>query len=163
MALEISVKYNPNQERQQVAEVLQAQLRQVGILVRPLSVEFGTLVGQITNPESRDFDGVVLSWEVGFQVDETDLFHSGSLDGPLAFAGIQDPELDRLLEALQLAPTRDEATPLWRAYQERIVGLQPFTYLYYPDRVNGVNARLRGANMDLRGEWTEIRRWWIAR
>jgi peptide/nickel transport system substrate-binding protein len=161
--LEFSLKYNPNQERQAVAEILQAQLIEVGIRVRPIELEFGTLIGQITNPESRDFDGVVLSWEVGFQVDETDLFHSGAIDGPMAFAGLQDPELDRLLDTLQLVPNQAEALPLWREYQERVVELQPFMYLYFPDRVDGVNRRLQGAQMDLRGEWTNVGKWWVSR
>ena len=161
--LAFTLKFNRNSERQEVAEVMQAQLREVGIRAQPTVVEWATLVGQITDPTSRDFDGVILSWEVGFRVDETDLFHSGALDGPLAFAGLEDPTLDHLLDTLRVVSEREAAAPLWAEYQLRILELQPFSYLYFPDRLNGLNTRVKGVTMDLRGEWAGIREWWIQR
>jgi peptide/nickel transport system substrate-binding protein len=159
--LTLTLKFNPNSERQEVAEVMGAQLLEVGIRAQPTVLEFGTLVGQITDPASRDFDGVILSWEAGFRIDETDLFHSRALDGPLAFAGLEDPRLDRLMDSLRVAPDREVAGALWSEYQHRIMELQPYTYLYYPDRLDGLNTRVKGVTLDLRGEWAGIREWWI--
>ncbi|MBT8397434.1 MAG: hypothetical protein HKO65_11550, partial [Gemmatimonadetes bacterium] len=63
---------------------------------------------------------------------------------------------------LQLIPDRDEARPVWRAYQLRLLELQPYTFLYSARRRDGVNKRLRDARMDTRGDWATIRHWWIA-
>ena len=160
--LEITVKYNTgNQQRQDIAEIMQAQLRQVGIRVQPQSLEWATLVSQLTDVENRPIEGVVLSWVVDFRLDDRDLFHSESADDPYGFAGLQVPAVDQLLDTLQLIPDRYEARPLWRRYQELIVEHQPYTFFYYPQRINGINRRLRDVEMDVRGEWINIHEWWI--
>ena len=160
--LRISVKYNQgNQERQDVAEIMQAQLREVGIDIQPQVVEWGTLLNQINTPDLRDFDGVVMAWVTEFKVDDIDLFHSERLDGPYAWAGTQSEELDRLLDTLQLVVDREEALPLWREYQRKILEVMPYTYFFFPERLEGVSRRMRDVEMDVRGEWINIKDWWI--
>jgi hypothetical protein len=60
-----------------------------------------------------------------------------------------------------LIPARIDAEPVWRAYQNRLVNLQPYTFLYFSDRQNGLNGRLQGVVMDVRGDWQNVREWWI--
>jgi peptide/nickel transport system substrate-binding protein len=158
--LVVEVIVNPNQERQEVGEIMQAQLREVGVDLQLRVIEMGVLVDRITSPE-RDFEGFLLSWESEFRLDERDQFHSEAVDRDYAFSGIQDQELDRYLDTLQLIPARGEAEAVWRAYQNRLVHLQPYTFLYYSDRQNGVNRRLQGVVMDVRGDWQNVREWWI--
>lgn len=161
LPLAVTVKYNQgSQERRDIAEIMQAQLREIGVSVTPEVMEWATLATLIQDP-ARDFDGVVLSFVVEYNVDERDLFHSSNVDRPLHFTGIQDERLDRLLDTLPVLDDRDAALPLWREYQERIVELQPYTYFFYPLRLAGVNRRVRGIEMDLRGEWLNLREWWI--
>ncbi|HEU0052306.1 MAG TPA: ABC transporter substrate-binding protein, partial [Longimicrobium sp.] len=70
-----------NRERQDIVEVVQAQLRQVGIDVRPLTLEWGTLLDKI-NGRERDFDAVVVGWVTEFRIDDTDLFACDKLEDP---------------------------------------------------------------------------------
>ena len=159
--LRIELIMNQHQERQEVAEIMRVQLREVGVDLRPRIVEFATLMGRITSRQ-RDFEGVLVSWESEFRLDERDQFHSEAVDGLWAFSGTRDPILDRYLDTLPVITDRREAIPVWRAYQSRIMEVQPYTYLYSAYRRNGVNERLRGVVMDARGEWASLRRWWIA-
>ncbi|MDX1566910.1 MAG: ABC transporter substrate-binding protein [Longimicrobiales bacterium] len=160
--LEITLKYNQgNQSRQDVAEIMQAQLREVGVRIVPQVVEWTTLLSQLIDTENRPIEGVVLGWVVNFRLDDTDLFHSDAADAEYGFAGTQVPEIDQLLDTLPLIPDREEAQPLWNRYQELIVEHQPYTFLYFPDRINGVAGRVRGAEMDVRGDWVNVARWWI--
>jgi len=159
--LTIELLFNTNQERQEAAEIMQAQLREVGVDVQPREMELGALLERIFPPE-RDFDGFLLSWEAEFRLDERDLFHSQAVDGPYAFSGTRDPVLDRYLDTLQLVTDRREAYPLWQEYQDRIIQVQPYTFLYFPDRQSGINRRLRDVVMDVRGDWVNIKDWWIA-
>jgi peptide/nickel transport system substrate-binding protein len=159
--LRIELIMNQNQERQEVAEIMRVQLRDVGVDLRPRVLEFGALMGRITSP-LRDFEGVLVSWESEFRLDERDLFHSEAVDGLWAFSGTRDPVLDRYLDTLPLMTDRAASLPHWRAYQQRILEVQPFTYLYSSFRRNGVSRRLQGVVMDARGEWAGIREWWIA-
>ncbi len=160
--LSFSLKTNSgNRLRQDLTEVMQAQLAEIGVEVRPEIVETGTLMGQVTDPAARDFDAFILSWAHEFKVDDTDLFHSERVDAPYQWAGVQSPELDRYLDTLQLVVDRDEARPLWQAYQRTLVEVQPYTFLYYPAHLNGIRRRLRGAEMDERGTWLNVREWWV--
>ncbi len=160
--LAISIKYNTgNQQRQDVAEIMQSQLRQIGIEVRPQVVEWATLLQQINTPELRDFDGVVMGWVVEFKLTDIDLFHSDRIDQPYAWSGTRNPELDRLLDALSVTVDRDEARALWTEYQNALIQEQPYTFFYFPDRLEGVNRRVRNVEMDARGEWLNIKNWYI--
>jgi len=161
--LSIRLVYNAgNQDRQTIAELMQAELRAVGVEATPVPLEPGELARRATDPSVRDFDGLVLAWVPEFKVDEKDLFHSERADQPLAFSGLKDPEVDRLLDTLQLMTERAEARPVWREYQRRIIDLQPFTYFYYSRRLTGVSSRLRNVEMDFRGEYMNVRQWWLA-
>lgn len=150
-----------NQQRADIAEVVQSDLRKLGIEVQPQIVEWATLIGQITSPDARDFDGVVMSWVVDYKLDDRDLFHSASANEPYGWVGLADPRVDRLLDTLQLVADREAAIPLWREYQELIAELQPYMYLYFPERLDGVSRRLRDVKLDVRGDWVNAREWWI--
>ena len=158
--LSFSIKYNTgNQQRQDIAEIMQAQLARVGIEVRPQVVEWATLLQQINTPTLRDFDGVVMGWVVEFKLSDMDLFHSERIDQPYAWSGTRNPELDRLLEELSLVVDREEAIELWREYQAVLIEEQPYTFFFFPDRLDGVNRRVRDLAMDARGEWINIKDW----
>ena len=161
--LSISIKYNDgNGIRQGIAEIMQAQLAEIGVEVTPTVVEWLTLLSQINDPTRRDFDGVVMGWVGEFKLDDTDLFHSRSLSGSYAWAGTQRPDIDNFLDKLPLVVDRDDAKPLWAQYQELLVDEQPYTFFHFPDRLDGVSTRLHGVEMDSRGEWLNIKDWWIA-
>lgn len=160
--LSFSVKYNTgNQQRQDVAELMQAQLAPLGIAVRPEVVEWATLLEQINTPDLRDFDGVVMGWVPEFKLDDMDLFHSERIDQPFAWSGTENPEIDRLLEAISTTVDRDDARGLIREYQRALMEEQPYTFFYFPERLDGVNKRVRGVTMDARGEWLSVRQWYI--
>ena len=161
--LSISLKFDDaNGIRQGIAEIMQAQLAAIGAEVTPTVVEWLTLLSQINDPTRRDFDGFVLGWVGEFKLDDTDLFHSRSLSGSYAWAGTQRPDIDNFLDELPLVVDRDDAKPLWAQYQELLVDEQPYTFFYFPDRLDGVSTRLRGVEMDARGEWLNIKDWWIS-
>jgi peptide/nickel transport system substrate-binding protein len=159
--LRLGLTFNQNLEREQVAEIIRVQWEELGIELQPTMLEMEAYLGVITSPE-RDFEGALVTFETGFRIDDRDLFHSEVVDGPWAFSGTADPELDRYLDTLQLIPDREEALPVWRAYQLRLMEVQPYTFLYSAMRRTGVNSRLRDVDMDTRGDWATISRWWIA-
>ncbi|MCH8937584.1 MAG: hypothetical protein IIB90_17870 [Gemmatimonadetes bacterium] len=164
LRLSISIKANTgSQSRQDIAVFMQAQLADIGVEVQPVVVEWATLLDQINDSEARDFDGVVMAWLASFKVDDTDLFHSDRIDTPFAWAGTHNPEIDDLLSRLSAIVDRDEAAPLWKEYQHALAQEQPYTFFYYPERLDGVNRRLRGVEMDARGEWLNLKDWWIER
>jgi ABC-type transport system substrate-binding protein len=125
-------------------------------------VDWTTLLDQVLDPDRRDFDGVVMGWIAEYKLDDTNLFHSQRVDQPNALSGTMNPEIDRLLEELGQTVERDDAAlELWREYQLAIMQEQPYTFFYFPERLAGVNKRVRDVTMDARGEWLNIREWHI--
>jgi peptide/nickel transport system substrate-binding protein len=160
--LSITIKYHDgNQRRQDIAEIMQSQLALIGIEARPQVVEWVTLLSQINDPVRRDFDGVVIGWVAEFKLDDMDLFHSQRIDQPYAWSGTRNPRLDGLLERLSRTVDRDEARGLWTEYQAAQSEEQPYTFFYFPDRLDGISNRLRDVEMDARGEWFSVRQWYI--
>ncbi len=160
--LELTIAYHPGSlQREGIAQIMQSQLREIGVEIRQEVLEWGTLISRITDPGSRNFDGVVMAWATEFRVDDSDLFHSRGADGPFGWAGIRNDRLDQLLDTLPLMTDREEALPLWHEYQELLVELQPFTYFYYPRRLAGVSDRIQGMVNDVRGDWVNLPEWWI--
>jgi len=162
VALSLSLQTNQGNERlERLAVVVQSQLEEVGVDLSVEVREWASMIEAVTDPARRDFDGVTLSWVTEFRLDDTDLFHSSRTEGAYAFSGTSNPEIDRLLESLQVATDRQMALPLWSAYQSALVAEQPFTFFYAPERLAGVNRRLKNVVMDPRGEWLNARAWWV--
>lgn len=162
LPLSFSILYNAgSQQRQDIAEFVQAQLAGVGVEVEPVMLEFGTMIDRMTQAGDRPFEAGVLGWSTDYRVDDTGLFHSRGIDEPFAFSGTHNAELDALLEQLRITVSREDAAPLWTEYQRIITEEQPFTYFFYPQRINGVSRRIKNVEMDARGEWVNLRRWYI--
>jgi peptide/nickel transport system substrate-binding protein len=150
-----------SREQGDIALRIQAMLSGVGVTVDIRALELGTLLDRAESP-SRDFDALIMSTQPDFRLDDRMLFHSRHREeGPYAWAGIQDPELDSLLDALAATDDPGVTAPLWARYQERVLELQPYTWLYFPDWLTGVRRRLRDVQVDVRGEWAGIQDWWI--
>jgi peptide/nickel transport system substrate-binding protein len=156
-----------NTVREDVTQIVQAQLRPLGIQVQPRLIEFTTMINTLqgslnaAGERMRDFDAAVGGWVVYIRQDDADLLHCRSVDAPFQYVGYCNPRVDALIDTLGVILDRDEAMPLWREYQRLIVQESPYTVLYYPERLAGVRARLQGAVMDIRGETVTANQWWI--
>ena len=150
-----------NRERQDISEIVQSQLRQVGIDVRPQILEWGTLLDKINDPDRRDFDAVLIGWVTEFRIDDTDLFHCDKRDEPYQWVSYCNPQTDRLLDTLPRVVDRNASRPLWNQYQRQIAQDQPYTILYFGRRIEGLHRRLLNVNPDARGDWVGAARWYL--
>ncbi len=151
-----------NQIRADIATIVQQDLRNVGVEMSLQILEWGTLLDRINNPRSRDFDAVLIGWRTEFRIDDSDLLHCDKRDDPFQWVGHCDPELDELIDALPLITDRDAALPLWQEYQRRVASQLPYTFIYFTERVHGIQNRLRNVNPDPRGDWVGADRWYLA-
>ncbi|MGH7458376.1 MAG: ABC transporter substrate-binding protein [Longimicrobiaceae bacterium] len=150
-----------NQQRADIVEVVQADLSQIGIDAEPRISEWGAMLDRINDPERRDFEALLIGWVTEFRLDDTDLFHCDKLDDPYQWVSHCDPELDRLLDTLPTIVSREQARPLWHRYQRMVAEQQPYTIVYFQQRLEGVNNRLRGVDPDARGDWLNAQDWWL--
>jgi peptide/nickel transport system substrate-binding protein len=140
---------------------VQADLAEVGVEVRPRVQEAQSLGMDITSPERR-FDAIVLGWTIpGFTLDDRMLFACSWIDRPYQWASYCNPRVDEILEQVTRLDDRATALPLWLEYQTIIQQDQPYTFLFFDERPNGVRNRVHNVSMDVRGTFTSVREWWI--
>lgn len=152
-----------NQVRSDIAAIVQSDLRRLGVDMRIQILEWGTLLDRINDPRQRNFDAVLIGWRTEFRIDDTDLFHCDKRDEQYQWIGHCDPQLDVLLERLPTIADRNVSGPLWMEYQRRVSDAQPYTFIYFQERLHGVRNRLRNVHSDARGDWVGIDRWYLAR
>lgn len=149
-------------ERIDMAQIIQADLKKVGVGVRVHTEEFNTLAARVFDVEKRAFDAAIFTNPVEFRADDTDNFHCDRRNQPMNMVGYCNPAVDRLLDTLPMIADRAIALPLWRKYQRAIAEDQPYTFLFYARNLNGVSNRLQNVRPDARGDWAGLDRWWIA-
>ena len=150
-----------NGERRDIGQIVQSDLRKVGVAAELREVEFNSFIARASDPRKRDFDAMIVGWKPEFHLDDSDLYACGKQDRPLAWSGYCSLETDRLMDSVQIMSDRSAALPLWHRYQQIIARDQPVTLLYFSNRLVGVSRRLHGVHLDARGDWVGVDRWWI--
>ncbi len=157
---EFSLKTNAgNQIRRDVAVMIQAQLRQIGVRVNVDIVEWNLLIRQVFG--EKDFDALILGWDADFTVNPAPLWHCRAIEEGYNLVSYCNPRVDSLLELGRSISDRERARPIWGEFQRIIVEEAPYTFLFIPDQLAGVRRRVHGVDMDVRGFLAGITGWWI--
>ena len=144
-----------------IAQVMQRQLRQVGVDVQIQPQEFQSMLQRY---KAREYDAVLANWSLDtFKVDPSPLFScaQAQVKNSANRTGYCNPRADALLDTLPTIADRAAAKPLWSEYQRLISAEQPFTFLFFQRRLEGVHERLRNVRPDARGDWVGASRWYI--
>ncbi|MEZ5989876.1 MAG: ABC transporter substrate-binding protein [Planctomycetota bacterium] len=150
---------------ERIVLLFQRDLAKVGIRIEPQSNEWKTF---ITNFYKRDFEAACLynSHSDPFP-DPYEMFHSSQVGEDAGnHSGIQDAELDRLLEASRVEFDRQKRVELFHRINHRVADLAPVAWLYF-GKVSVLlhkrmhNARVTGAGLTLWNQFIpEELRWY---
>lgn len=144
-----------------VAEVVQEQLRGVGVAAEIRVLEFQSMLGL---HKSRDFDAVFSNWVLdNFQMAAAPnaLFHSrfAQAEGSANRSGVADRQLDQLIERAGAATDRGEARVIWSQFYQRLQELQPLTFMFWLEELAASRDAVSGVDMDQRGELASMKDW----
>ncbi len=142
-------------------QMIQAQLRRVGVAVSIRLLELTTLLGLAQGAE-RDFDVLISGISGDLSLGHVAALFGGDQPGPLAYSGYRSPSFDLAVERAARAESAPELEQAWRDAQNILARDMPATWLYHSRGVQGVNRRVRGVSLDLRGELAGLTTWWIA-
>ncbi|WP_261132326.1 peptide-binding protein [Bacillus sp. Marseille-Q3570] len=148
-----------NKAREQIAQVTQEQLKEVGIEVKPTIMEWSAFIEEVT--EKKDFDAVILGWSLSTDPDPTALWHSKEIEAGLNFVAFSDPELDKLMEKNTQVLDQEERKDIIGEIQAGIAEQQPYTFLYYPNDHYALDANLKGHVHHPSSEFYMIEKWWL--
>ena len=142
-----------------VAQIVQAQLARVGVVVQPQLLEWQTVLGR---HRARDFDAVLTNWVLdNFRVDPRPLFHSSQAarEGSANRSSYANPVTDSLMDLGVTLTEESEARAVWTEFARILQREQPITFLFWNEDLAGLRAGLEGVRMDARGELVTLPRW----
>jgi len=132
-----------NETRQKCAEIIQRQLKEIGITVKIRVLEWSAFVTDFIN--KRRFDAVILGWTIPLDPDAYDVWHSGkTAPEELNFISYNNPEADEMLEKGRSTFDQKERKKYYDRFQEILAEDQPYTFLYVPEALVIINKRFRG-------------------
>lgn len=149
-----------NQQRLMTAQIIQQRLAQVGIDVRIRVVEWAAFLKEFI--DKGNFDAVLLAWSVSQDPDIYDIWHSSKTNpGELNFIGYANKEIDNLLEAGRNTFDLEKRKQAYFRIQEILAEEQPYTFLYVPDALPTVSARIKGIEAAPAGIGHNIIKWYV--
>lgn len=130
--------------RTRSAQVLQAQLAEVGINVEIFTYEWGALLDSLNAGEHEMF---LLGWSnSSFDADSStyQLFHSSNHGATGNRAFLTDATIDELIEEAAKEMDDSKRNELYKEIQTTLKDLAPWVPLYYRDDNVGIRADLKG-------------------
>ena len=150
-----------NQLFQDIATVVQGQLRAVGVDAQIRTLEFQTMLQQ---HKARDYEAIITNWSWDyFRPDPATLFscvEARKQQSPNR-AGYCNPQADQLMNAGLREMDGTRAKQVWTQFSQLLQQDQPITPLYWTEDLTGVGPALQGVETDARGELAGAARWWI--
>ena len=149
-----------NAVRQQTAEIIQRRLRSVGIDAKIHIVEWAAFIN--TFIRKKDFEAIILGWGLGLDPDQYEIWHS-SQTGPeeLNHISYKNPKVDELLEAGRRTFSQEKRTAIYGELQEVLAEDQPVIFLYVPDALPVVSARVHGIAPAPAGIMYNFIKWYV--
>jgi peptide/nickel transport system substrate-binding protein len=149
-----------NQQRLLSAQIIQQRLKYVGIDVKIRIVEWATFLKEYI--DKGKFEVVMLAWNISQDPDMYDVWHSSKTNpGELNFIGFKNAEVDRLLVEGRSTFDIEKRKRAYFRIQEILAEEQPYTFLYVPDALPVVSARIRGVEVAPAGIGHNQIKWYV--
>jgi len=149
-----------NETRQKCAEIIQRQLKEIGITAKIRIVEWSAFVTDFIN--KRRFDAVILGWTIPLDPDAYDVWHSSkTAPEELNFVSYNNSEADEMLEKGRSTFNQVERKKYYDRFQEILAEDQPYTFLYVPDELIIISRRFRGVEPAPIGIGHNMIKWYV--
>ena len=149
-----------NEVRGKCAEIIQRRLAELGIKVKIRVLEWAAFVNDFIN--KRRFDATILGWTIPLDPDIYDVWHSSKV-GPqeLNFISYKNEEVDELIEKGRGTFDQKKRKKYYDRIQEILAEEQPYTFLYVPDALPIIHARIRGVEPAPLGIGHNFIKWYV--
>lgn len=140
---------------EQLATILQENLKQVGIQMSIRKLEWAVF---IQNIQQHQFDACTLAWSLSWESDPFQLWHSSQADKGSNFVGFKNAEADQIIETARKEFNAEKRNELYRRFHEIIHDEQPYTFLFTTEALVAVARRFQNVQVYPMG--LAPREWW---
>jgi peptide/nickel transport system substrate-binding protein len=149
-----------NEQRIKSAQIIQYRLRKIGIDVKIRVLEWSSMLTNYI--DKKNFDVVLMGWNISQDPDQYDIWHSSKTGvKELNFISYRNREVDSLLEEGRGTFDKQKRRSAYFRMQEIIAEDQPYTFLYVPDALPAVSARIRGVEPAPAGIGHNFIKWYV--
>ena len=133
-----------NKASETLGQKMQESFGKIGIKLNIVQYEWATFLERF---KARDFYGANLAWVANLESDPEQLWHSkwgqkearGSNN-----SGVMEPELDRMIRAIQRETDFEKRQVIWRELHTFIYDLQPYLFGFNVPSKFAMSKRIRG-------------------
>lgn len=146
-----------NKVREQIATVIQQQLKDVGVAVNVQQEDFGALLKRVR--ETHDFDLVLLGWVGGYEP------HSGASiwakGSDQNYGNYSNPRVEQLFaQGVKVFDMKDRR-PIYAEIQRILAEDTPYIFLYASESLHGFSKRVGGLDPGPLGYQWNMEKWTI--
>ena len=132
-----------NKMRALTAEILQDQLKKVGIKMNIRIIEWSTFIKNFI--DKRNFEAIILGWSLSPDPDIYNIWHSSQKkDGQYNFVSYENLEVDHLLEEGRRTFDLNRRKEIYQKIHKIVQADIPYIFLYYPEFLPVVHERFVG-------------------
>jgi len=148
-----------NTERIRTAEIMQQNLKALGIDVNIRVMEWQAFLEQI---DKRSFDAIILGWSMGRDPDIYDIWHSSKTKkGEYNFIGYKNAEVDRLLVEGRRIFDMEKRKKIYFRIHAILAEEQPYAFLYVPDATPILHKRFKEVKVEPLGIMYNFIQWYV--
>lgn len=152
------VTSNSSPIRPYAAQILQHQLKKVGVIVTLRVMEWQAFLNMVVFP--HEFDSVLLGWGLSPTPDPYLFWHKDSdKKGGFNLVGYNNPKVNKMIEESQSMIDREELGKKWREMFKLITDDNPYLFLFIPNSITAVDKRVKNVTPALGGIWHNYIQW----
>jgi len=149
-----------NKMRALSAEIIQDQLKKIGIKVNIRIIEWSTFIHNFI--DKRDFDAVILGWALARDPDQYAIWHSAETkEGQYNFVSYKNPKVDELLEKGRRTFDINKRQRIYKEIHNLIHHDIPYVFLYYPESLPVVHKRIQNVEVAPIGLGWNFIKWYV--
>ncbi len=152
------VTSNSSPIRPYAAQILQHQLKKVGVIVTLRVMEWQAFLNMVVFPHK--FDSVLLGWGLSPTPDPYLFWHKDSdKKGGFNLVGYNNPKINKMIEESQSMIDREALGVKWREMFKIITDDNPYLFLFIPNSITAVDKRVKNVSPALGGIWHNYIQW----
>ena len=151
-----------NSTRINAAEIIQHQLKQVGIEMKIRVMEWQAFLNTVVTP--RKFESIILGWSLALMPDARSIWHSSSSKaGGFNLVSYNSKKVDALIEKGEITVDKEKLGKIYKEIFKEISDDLPYLFLYTPNSITAVNKKIQNVKPALIGithnqeQWIKIK------